>query len=165
MMLCRRDVEPRLKDVTIDLPTCIACGAVQWPPREACGVCLHGEVLPRPQPATGTLIATTVLHHTLDDAFRDQLPLRIGLARLDVGPSVLVFVAAGRVATGDRITLTGARRHDPADGGLTAFTATTKSACNVGPARTRNGIPLLDLPDDPVPVTMALVNRLRDDLP
>lgn len=154
-----------MSDPMIDLPTCTGCCAVQWPPREACGVCLHGEIVPRPQPATGTLIATTVLHHTLDDAFRESLPLRIGLVRLDVGPSVLVFAAAGRVATGDRITLTGARKHESADSGLTAFTATTKSACNVEPARTRNGIPLLDLPDDPAPVTMALVNRLRDDLP
>jgi NAD(P)-dependent dehydrogenase (short-subunit alcohol dehydrogenase family) len=78
-----------------ELQVCADCGAVQYPPREACHRCLAVNLKWRPQSGAGELIAATVLHHSHEAYFRDRLPWRIGLIRLDCGPTVLAHVPAG----------------------------------------------------------------------
>ncbi|MBV8538308.1 MAG: short-chain dehydrogenase, partial [Alphaproteobacteria bacterium] len=65
------------------LQACADCGAVQYPPREACHACLSPRLAWRDQSGLGTLIAETVLHHSNDLFFRERLPWRLGLVHLD----------------------------------------------------------------------------------
>ena len=71
------------------LQVCAHCGAVQYPPREACHVCLSADLPWRDQSGAGTLLTATTLHHSNDPYFRDRLPWRLGMVQLDVGPSVM----------------------------------------------------------------------------
>ena len=51
---------------------CADCGAVQYPPREACCACVSPRLKWRPQTGAGQLLATTTLHHSNDLFFRDK---------------------------------------------------------------------------------------------
>ena len=75
-----------------ELQVCEDCGTVQYPPREACRACLSARLRWRPQDGAGELIAETRLHHSQELYFRERVPWRVGLVRLDVGPSVVVHL-------------------------------------------------------------------------
>jgi NAD(P)-dependent dehydrogenase (short-subunit alcohol dehydrogenase family)/uncharacterized OB-fold protein len=75
-----------------ELQQCRACGTVQYPPREACQKCLSTDLAWRAQPQGGELLSATVLHHSNDLFFRERLPWRLGLARLDCGPTVVAHL-------------------------------------------------------------------------
>lgn len=85
------------------LQECRDCGAVQYPPREACRVCLSDRLEWRERDGTGTLLATTVVRRPYELYFRDQAPWKTGLVRLACGVSVVAFLhgacpdAPGRV--------------------------------------------------------------------
>ena len=95
------------------LQVCADCGAVQYPPREACHRCLSVRLRWRAQDGAGTLLATTTLHHSNDLFFRERLPWRLGMVRLDAGPTVVahlhgdVGAAPARVAVGARLDRAG----------------------------------------------------------
>jgi NAD(P)-dependent dehydrogenase (short-subunit alcohol dehydrogenase family)/uncharacterized OB-fold protein len=72
-----------------ELQQCRDCGTVQYPPREACQKCLSILLDWKPQPAGGELLAQTVLHHSNDLFFRERLPWRLGLVKLDCGPTLV----------------------------------------------------------------------------
>ncbi len=77
-----------------ELQQCADCGAVQYPPREACHVCLC-ECLPwTAQGGAGALLSETTLHHSNDLYFRERLPWRLGLVQLDAGPTLMVHLLA-----------------------------------------------------------------------
>ncbi|MDA1101632.1 MAG: SDR family NAD(P)-dependent oxidoreductase [Proteobacteria bacterium] len=75
------------------LQTCAACGQVQYPPRQVCGNCLADDLPWRDVAPGGSLLAETRLHHANDLFFRDRLPWRLGVVRMDAGPSVVVHLA------------------------------------------------------------------------
>ena len=75
-----------------ELQVCEECSTVQYPPREACVRCLSVQLAWKAQDGRGELIAETRLHHSLDPFFRDKLPWRVGLVRLDAGPVVIAHV-------------------------------------------------------------------------
>jgi NAD(P)-dependent dehydrogenase (short-subunit alcohol dehydrogenase family)/uncharacterized OB-fold protein len=75
-----------------ELQQCRACGSVQYPPREACRKCLSTQLAWRAQPRGGELLSETVLHHSNDLFFRERLPWRLGLVRLDCGPTVVAHL-------------------------------------------------------------------------
>jgi NAD(P)-dependent dehydrogenase (short-subunit alcohol dehydrogenase family)/uncharacterized OB-fold protein len=75
-----------------ELQHCADCGAVQYPPREACHVCLSARLQWKPQSGSGTLLSQTVLHHSNDLFFRERLPWRLGLVQLDCGPTLMVHL-------------------------------------------------------------------------
>ena len=77
-----------------ELQQCRECGTVQYPPREACQKCLSVRLDWKPQPPGGELIAQTVLHHSNDLFFRERLPWRLGLVKLDCGPTVVAHLHA-----------------------------------------------------------------------
>lgn len=79
---------------TFELQVCRDCGAVQYPPREACGACLSLRLDWRPLPDGGELVSQTVLHHSNELFFRERVPWRLGLVRLDAGPTLLVHLHA-----------------------------------------------------------------------
>ena len=75
-----------------ELQQCRACGSVQYPPREACQKCLSTQLAWRAQPQGGELLSETVLYHSNDLFFRERLPWRLGLVRLDCGPTVVAHL-------------------------------------------------------------------------
>jgi NAD(P)-dependent dehydrogenase (short-subunit alcohol dehydrogenase family)/uncharacterized OB-fold protein len=74
------------------LQVCKECGAIQYPPREACHQCLSSKLQWREQSGEGTLLSLTTLHHSNDLFFRERLPWRLGLVKLDNGPSLIVHL-------------------------------------------------------------------------
>ena len=55
-------------------------------------MCLSERLVWCPQDGGGDLLAATTLHHSHHPYFRERLPWRIGLVRLDAGPSVIAFL-------------------------------------------------------------------------
>jgi NAD(P)-dependent dehydrogenase (short-subunit alcohol dehydrogenase family)/uncharacterized OB-fold protein len=71
------------------LQRCEECGAVQYPPREACGNCLSSKLRWRALDGGGELLARTAIHYGQELYFRERAPWPIGLVRLDCGPNVI----------------------------------------------------------------------------
>jgi NAD(P)-dependent dehydrogenase (short-subunit alcohol dehydrogenase family)/uncharacterized OB-fold protein len=103
-----------------ELQVCVACGAVQYPPRETCHRCLSGALRWREQSGTGELIAQTTVHHSNDLFFRERVPWRLGLVRLDAGPTAVVHLHAGCAPAPSRVRV-GARLDKSGQGVLLAF--------------------------------------------
>lgn len=82
------------------LQTCEDCARVQYPPREACEACSSPRLRWREQPQAGSLLAHTRLAHSNDLYFRERLPWRLGLVRLDCGPTVMVHLHRDVAAPG-----------------------------------------------------------------
>lgn len=95
------------------LQVCEDCGAVQYPPREACQRCVSPRLRWRVQDGAGELLSATTLHHSNDLFFRERLPWRLGMVHLDAGPSVMVHLhgdvtdAPRRVTVGVRLDRAG----------------------------------------------------------
>lgn len=96
-----------------ELQVCEECGTVQYPPRGACKHCLSIDLRWRPQSGEGELLSATTLHHSNDLFFRERLPWRLGMVRLDSGPSLMVHLhgevgeAPQRVRVGARLDRAG----------------------------------------------------------
>lgn len=96
-----------------ELQQCEDCGTVQYPPREACQKCLSARLRWRQQSGEGELCALTTLHHSNDLFFRERLPWRLGLVKLDAGPTLVVHLhgevgdAPTRVRVGARLDRAG----------------------------------------------------------
>ncbi len=78
-----------------ELQVCAHCGSVQYPPREACHRCLSDQLQWREQSGAGELISSTTVYHSHDLFFRERVPWRLGLVRLDAGPTVIAHLHAG----------------------------------------------------------------------
>ena len=76
----------------LELQVCQDCGAVQYPPRDACHACVSARLRWHVQSGAGRLLAATTLHHSNDLFFRERLPWRLGLVRLDSGPTLVVHL-------------------------------------------------------------------------
>jgi NAD(P)-dependent dehydrogenase (short-subunit alcohol dehydrogenase family)/uncharacterized OB-fold protein len=77
------------------LQVCRDCGAVQYPPREVCRSCLSHRLIWRPQEEKGELLTETTLRAAQELYFRERLPWRIGLVRLDAGVNLVAYLHAG----------------------------------------------------------------------
>jgi NAD(P)-dependent dehydrogenase (short-subunit alcohol dehydrogenase family)/uncharacterized OB-fold protein len=75
-----------------ELQVCRDCGTVQYPPREACHVCLSLRLVWTPQDGAGELISETRIRHGLELYFRERAPWRLGVVKLDAGPIVVAQV-------------------------------------------------------------------------
>jgi NAD(P)-dependent dehydrogenase (short-subunit alcohol dehydrogenase family)/uncharacterized OB-fold protein len=75
-----------------ELQVCRDCGATQYPPREACSACLSQRLDWRPQDGLGELISDTTLRHSNEVYYRDRMPWRLGMVRLDCGPIVIAHL-------------------------------------------------------------------------
>ena len=88
------------------LQVCAECGAVQYPPREACHACVSALLPWRHQSGEGRLVAATTLHHSNDLFFRERLPWLLGLIHLDSGPSLMVHLHGDVQRPGQRVRVT-----------------------------------------------------------
>ena len=78
----------------LELQCCAACGAVQYPPREACVRCLSAELEWTVMSGRGELVSETTLHHSQELFFRERVPWRLGLVRLAEGVSLVAHLDA-----------------------------------------------------------------------
>jgi NAD(P)-dependent dehydrogenase (short-subunit alcohol dehydrogenase family)/uncharacterized OB-fold protein len=96
-----------------ELQQCDDCAAVQYPPREACHRCLSPNLKWREQSGEGELLSQTTLAHSNDLFFRERLPWRLGLVRLDAGATLMLHLhgdvpdAPARVKVGARLDRAG----------------------------------------------------------
>jgi len=90
------------------LQVCKDCGAVQYPPREACHACLCDRLDWRAQDGAGELLADTIVHHSQELYFRERSPWRLGLVRLDRGPSVVAHLHGDCAAAPARVRVSSA---------------------------------------------------------
>ena len=102
------------------LQVCAACDAVQYPPRETCHRCLSDRLPWVDQSGAGELISETTIHHSHDDYFRERVPWRLGMVRLDAGPTLVVHLHGGCAAPPARVRV-GARLDKSGQGVLVAF--------------------------------------------
>ena len=75
-----------------ELQVCRDCATVQYPPREACHSCLSPRLDWTLQSGEGELISQTTLTHSNNEYFRERLPWRLGMVRLDCGPTVVTHL-------------------------------------------------------------------------
>ena len=75
-----------------ELQVCERCGAVQYPPREACVKCLSSDLVWREHSGRGQLIAATAIHHSNHPYFRGRTPWNIGMVRLDGDITVIAHL-------------------------------------------------------------------------
>ena len=103
-----------------ELQVCRDCARVQYPPREACGACLSLRLEWRVEAGDGELLAETTLEHSHDLYFRERLPWRLGLVRLDSGPMVVTHMHGDCARAPTRVRV-GARLDKAGRGVLIAF--------------------------------------------
>lgn len=103
-----------------ELQVCGACAAVQYPPRETCHRCLSDSLRWREQSGAGELIADTFVQHSNDMYFQEHVPWRLGLVRLDAGPTAVVHLHGGCAPAPTRVSV-GARIDKSGQGVLMAF--------------------------------------------
>ena len=75
-----------------ELQVCRDCGTVQYPPREACRTCLSRRLEWRVQDGAGELLSETLLQHSNELFYRERMPWRLGLVKLDCGALVVAHV-------------------------------------------------------------------------
>jgi len=103
-----------------ELQVCGHCATVQYPPREACHRCLSDRLHWREQSGLGELISTTTVNHSHDLFFRERAPWRLGMVRLDVGPTLVAHLHGGCAPAPSRVRV-GARLDKSGQGVLLAF--------------------------------------------
>ncbi|MEL6234767.1 MAG: SDR family NAD(P)-dependent oxidoreductase [Pseudomonadota bacterium] len=103
------------------LQVCADCGAVQYPPRDACAACLSPDLVWRDQPPGGRLLAETTIRVSPQLYFRERMPWRIGTVALDAGPVVTAHLH-GDVVRAARVRMT-ARLDRAGQGVLVALPA------------------------------------------
>ncbi|MBO6777255.1 MAG: SDR family NAD(P)-dependent oxidoreductase [Marinibacterium sp.] len=86
------------------LQTCAECGAVQYPPRDACSACLSTDLPWWDIAPTGQLLAETTVQTSVKQYFRERTPWRVGSVQLDAGPVVICHLH-GDVAANARVRL------------------------------------------------------------
>ena len=86
------------------LQVCGECGAVQYPPRDACSSCLSTDLPWRDVAPNGQLLAETTIRTSTRLYFRERAPWRTGSVRLDAGPTLITHVH-GDVPRGARVVL------------------------------------------------------------
>jgi uncharacterized OB-fold protein len=95
----------------LTLQVCAQCGAVQYPPRELCGNCLSDTLEWQAVDQRGTVVACTVLQHSLEPYFSTRTPWPLASVQLDCGPIVYAALRARDNQPGRRVQVGVA--HDP----------------------------------------------------
>ena len=87
------------------LQVCADCGAILYPPRDACPQCLSAGLPFREVNPGGMVLAVTTIRTSTDVYFRERTPWRIGTVVLDCGPCFVAHLH-GDVREGDRVRMT-----------------------------------------------------------
>jgi NAD(P)-dependent dehydrogenase (short-subunit alcohol dehydrogenase family)/uncharacterized OB-fold protein len=94
------------------LQCCAECGAVQYPPRDACGTCLSTDLPWTDVSPHGEILAETTVRASTKLYFRERMPWRTGSVKLDAGPVVICHLHSdcernSRVSLINRLDLSG----------------------------------------------------------
>jgi NAD(P)-dependent dehydrogenase (short-subunit alcohol dehydrogenase family)/uncharacterized OB-fold protein len=89
---------------SFQLQKCAECAHVFYPPRDACPNCLSAHVPFIPVDNRGVLTVETTIRTSTDPYFRERMPWRAGLTKLDAGPVILTHLH-GDVKEGDYVRL------------------------------------------------------------
>lgn len=76
------------------LQRCETCGTFAYPTREACPSCLSAGLAFVDAPRRGILLAETTARVPSDVYFRERAPWRIGLVKMDCGPTIVAHLHA-----------------------------------------------------------------------
>ncbi|MFN4936526.1 SDR family NAD(P)-dependent oxidoreductase [Bradyrhizobium sp.] len=76
------------------LQRCAACNTFAYPARDACPSCLSADLPVVDAPRRGTLLAETTARVPSDVYFRERAPWRIGLVKMDCGPTIVAHLHA-----------------------------------------------------------------------
>ncbi|TPQ31273.1 short-chain dehydrogenase [Bradyrhizobium guangdongense] len=76
------------------LQRCEACGSFAYPAREACPSCLSADLAFVDAPRRGMLLAETTARVPSDVYFRERAPWRVGLVKMDCGPTIVAHLHA-----------------------------------------------------------------------
>lgn len=76
------------------LQRCEACGTFAYPAREACPSCLSFGLAFVDAPRRGMLLSETTARVPSDVYFRERAPWRIGLVKMDCGPTIVAHLHA-----------------------------------------------------------------------
>ncbi|WJR69089.1 SDR family NAD(P)-dependent oxidoreductase [Neorhizobium sp. CSC1952] len=87
------------------LQCCGGCGQYSYPVREACSNCLSADLPFKDAPTGGVLLSETRIEVTGDPYFREHMPWRTGLVRLDCGPSAVVHLHGDCGGPGSQLSL------------------------------------------------------------
>jgi uncharacterized protein len=71
------------------LQTCDTCGDAHVPPSPACPKCLSEDQSWKPASGRGTLESWADFHRAYWDGFKEELPYRTCLVKLDEGPLII----------------------------------------------------------------------------
>ncbi|MCE0764088.1 OB-fold domain-containing protein [Pseudonocardia kujensis] len=85
---------------------CVACSAMQFPPRSVCSSCLGHELTIEDAQGQGSIYSFTVVHRPGHPAFRDCVPYVVVLVDLDEGVRVIADLEIESGTTprvGDRV--------------------------------------------------------------
>ena len=86
------------------LQHCERCGAVQYPPRDACCKCLSNDLVWCDTDPSAKILAQTRVYVSPDPYFRERMPWRMGSVKLAAGP-VAVCHLHGDVSRGDTVRM------------------------------------------------------------
>jgi len=89
MLLTRAATEGRFA-----LQRCGECGAFCYPAHDVCPGCLSTDLKLTDAPNGGILVSKTVVRVPADVYFRERAPWRIGMVKLDCGPTVIAHLHA-----------------------------------------------------------------------
>jgi NAD(P)-dependent dehydrogenase (short-subunit alcohol dehydrogenase family)/uncharacterized OB-fold protein len=87
-----------------ELQVCLDCKAVIYPVRDACPACLSARVAFAPVANGGIVLAETTVRVSTEPYFRERVPWRVGMVKLDIGPVVIAHLH-GDVLEGQRARL------------------------------------------------------------
>lgn len=90
--------------MTMRIQRCAECGALNYPARSLCRVCLADALVEIDDPGAGRLLAVTTLHRSFEPGYAAALPLRVGTVLLDSGPHLMCFLADG-LSVGDPVRI------------------------------------------------------------
>ena len=71
------------------LQVCVRCGDAHLPPSPVCPKCLSGGQSWKPSSGCGTLESWADFHRAYWDGFKEELPYRTCLVKLDEGPLII----------------------------------------------------------------------------
>jgi hypothetical protein len=105
------------------LQACRGCGAVQFPPEDACRACGSFELGTRASAGRGRVESVAVVHHAVHPLLRGRVPYAVALVGLDDFPHVRLLGnvlnrAHDAVAIGDRVRVVFEEARDPESGEL-----------------------------------------------
>ena len=79
------------------LQHCEDCGTVQYPSREVCRCCLSGALTWKPiADDRASIVASTTLHHSLEEHYLKRLPWHVLTARPSLGSIGSIFVHSAK---------------------------------------------------------------------